>query len=52
VKLTGIWVQSGAAVGEKEKGQEKAERQFKATKVAHIADTCTATGKQSQSTKH
>ncbi len=44
VKLTGTWVKSGAAVGEKEKGQGKAERQFKATKMAHIAATCTTPG--------
>jgi hypothetical protein len=44
VKLTGTWTKSGAAIAEKEKGNEKTERQFKATKVAHIADTCATSG--------
>lgn len=46
VKLTGTWAKSGAAIAEKEKGNEKGERQFKATKVTHIADTCTTSGKE------
>ena len=41
VKLTGTWAKSGAAIAEKEKGNEKGERHFKATNVAHVADTCT-----------
>ncbi len=41
VKLTGTWAKSGAAIAEKEKGNEKAERHFEATKVTHIAGTCT-----------
>lgn len=45
VKLTGIWVKSGAAIGEKEKAGEKGERHFKATKVTHVSETCSATAK-------
>jgi hypothetical protein len=51
VKLTGGWVSSGAAIGEKEnaaekeKTGEKGERHFKATKVDMIAASCTPAGK-------
>lgn len=42
VKLTGSWMKSGAAMGTKEKAGEKAEQHFEATKVEHIASSCTA----------
>jgi len=59
VKLTGMWEASGAAVGEKEEKAEKSEaseRHFKADKVEHISNTCTATagettGKMKSKTK-
>jgi len=48
VKLAGMWPSSGAAIGEKEKAGEKGERHFKATKVEHIASSCTATGEKTK----
>jgi len=47
VKLTGMWASNGAAIGEREKAvakaNEKEERHFRATKVEHVASSCTAT---------
>jgi hypothetical protein len=48
VKLTGTWASGGAAIAEKEKAGEKGEALFQATKVQHIAATCTAAGEMTK----
>lgn len=51
VKLHGMWVKSGAEIGEKteaagskEANEEKGEHHFKVSSIDHVAETCTEGG--------
>jgi len=48
VKLAGTWTSGGAAIAEKEKPGEKADRLFQATKIQQIAAACTTNAKMSK----